>query len=135
MLSVYRIGHPLYSLCFPKKEFISSILYPPPQSPVGLHQTPTGLSYSERDGPPTTVLATMSTLMGAAGEAAAWCVSCRHLVTDWGTSALLTMACTFALPLPPILYPPPQTPLDSAILREMDSFSGGVQWSPVDYTI
>ena len=55
-----------------------------------------------QDGPPTTVLATIGALMGAA-RAATWCVSCRHLVTDWETRALLTMACTFAfLPFPPL---------------------------------
>ena len=45
----------------------------------------------------------MGTLIGAAGEAAVWCVSCRCLVTERGTSALLTIACTFSLPFPPLL--------------------------------
>ena len=43
------------------------------------------------------------TLMGAATGAATQCVSCSLLVTEGGTRALFTIACTFALPLPPLL--------------------------------
>ena len=55
------------------------------------------------DGPPTHVLAVAGTLRGVATGAATQCVSCSLLVTDGGTRALLNMACTFALPLPPLL--------------------------------
>ena len=78
---------------------------------VLVYVTPEGLSdvmivgtrTGAQDGPPTTVLAMTGALMGAATGAAAWCVSYRRLVTDWGTRALLTIACTFAfLPFPPL---------------------------------
>ena len=73
-------------------------------TPEGLNNVMViGTHTGAQDGPPTTVLAMTDALMGAAGEAAAWCVSCRCLVTERGTSALLTMACTFALHLPLLL--------------------------------
>ena len=63
-----------------------------------------GTRTGAQDGPPTHVLAVTGTLRGAATGAAAWCVSCILLVTDEGTRALLTIACTFAvLPFPPLL--------------------------------
>ena len=62
-----------------------------------------GTHIGARDGPPTVVLATIGALTGAATGAATRCVSCILLVTDWGTRALLTIACTFALPFPPLL--------------------------------
>ena len=76
-----------------------------------VYVTPEGLSdvmvigtcTGAQDGPPTTMLAITGALMGAAGEAAAWCVSCRCLVTEGGMSALLTMVYTLALFFPPLL--------------------------------
>ena len=63
-----------------------------------------GTCTGAQDGPPTHVLATAGALWGAATGAAAWCVTCRHLVTDWETRALLTIVCTFVgLPFPPLL--------------------------------
>ena len=61
-----------------------------------------GTHTGARDGPPTTVLAMTGALMGVATGATTWCVSCSLLVTDWGTRALLTIVCTFALPFPPL---------------------------------
>ena len=76
-----------------------------------VYVTPEGLSdvmvigtcTGAQDGPPTTMLAMTGTLMGAATGAAAWCVSWRCLVTEGGTRALLTIVCTFTLPLPLLL--------------------------------
>ena len=66
-------------------------------TPEGLNDAMViGTRTGAQDGPPTTVLAMTGTLMGAATGAAMWCVSCSLLVTDWGTRALLTIACTFA---------------------------------------
>ena len=62
-----------------------------------------GTCTGAQDSPPTTMLAMTGALMGAATGAATWCVSYSLLVTDWGTRALLTIACTFTfLPFPPL---------------------------------
>ena len=67
------------------------------------HMMVIGTCTGAQNGPPTTVLAITGALMGAVTGAAAWCVSWRHLVTEGGTRALLTIVCTFVLPLPPLL--------------------------------
>ena len=73
-------------------------------TPEGLNDVMVvGTHTGAQDGPPTTMLAMTGALMGAATGAAAWCVSCRCLVTDWGTRALLPIACTFVFfPFPPL---------------------------------
>ena len=49
------------------------------------------------------MLAMTGALMGAATGATTQCVSCSLLVTEGGTRALLTIACTFVfLPFPPL---------------------------------
>ena len=78
---------------------------------VLMYVTPEGLNdmmvvgtcTGAQDGPPTVVLVMIGALTGAATGAATQCVSCNLLVTDGGTRALLTIACTFALPFPPLL--------------------------------
>ena len=86
--------HILRHLCF-------GILY---VTPEGLNNVMViGTHTGAQDGPPTTMLAITGTLMGAATGAAMRCVSCSLLVTEGGKRALLTMACTFSLPLPPLL--------------------------------
>ena len=73
-------------------------------TPEGLNEVMViGTCTGAQDGPPTVVLAMIGTLTGAATGAATQCVSCSLLVTDWGTRALLTIVCTFALPFPPLL--------------------------------
>ena len=62
-----------------------------------------GTRTGAQDGPPTVVLAISGALTGAATGAATQCVSCNLLVTDGGTRAPVTIACTFALPFPPLL--------------------------------
>ena len=71
-------------------------------TPEGLNDTMViGTRTGAQDGPPTTVLAMTGALMGTATGAATQCVSCSLLVTEGGTRALLTIACTFAfLPFP-----------------------------------
>ena len=74
-------------------------------TPEGLNNAMViGTHTGAHDGPPTHVLAVAGVLRGAATGAATWCVSCILLVTDGGTRALITIACTFAvLPFPPLL--------------------------------
>ena len=73
-------------------------------TPEGLNDViVVGTRTRAQDGPPTHVLAVTGALRGAATGAAVWCVSCRCLVTEGATWALLTIACTFAfLPFPPL---------------------------------
>ena len=74
-------------------------------TPEGLNNAMViGTHTGAQDGPPTVVLAMIGAPTGAAKGAATQCVSCSLLVTDWGTRALLTIACTFALPFPPLLF-------------------------------
>ena len=74
-------------------------------TPEGLNDAMViGTHTGAQDGPPTVVLAMIGALTGAAIGTATQCVSCSLLVTDGGTRALLTIACTFSfLPFPPLL--------------------------------
>ena len=74
------------------------------------------------EGPPTTVLATMGALVGAGTRAATWCVSWRHLVTDGGTKALLTIVCACVLPFP---FPPLRFLLGAPLGASPDALERG----------